>query len=147
MNGVARPPPCHTCSPGGDSVQACDPGERWPGLYEVPMWRLDQLYSGPQPYTMDYGYSYECECMEDTHSVFDILRANFDASYGGGGSGSASNGSSSGTRAPFPLFIHSPWLGEQDNLEQLEDFIGEWVGWIGGVRGCLGPFGEGSSLA
>ena len=85
--------------------------------------------------------------MEDTHSVFDILRANFDASYGGGGSGSAINGSSSGTRAPFPLFIHSPWLGQQDNLEQLEDFIGKWVGWIGGVRGCRASAGGGFSSA
>ena len=44
-------------------------------------------------------------------SVFDILKANFDAAY-------------SGNRAPFPIFIHSPWLREGDRLGELKKFVG-----------------------
>lgn len=43
-------------------------------------------------------------------SAFDVLKANFDASY-------------AGNRAPFPLFTHSPYL--EDNMGDLQRFIGE----------------------
>jgi hypothetical protein len=41
--------------------------------------------------------------------VFDILKANFDAAYGG-------------NRAPLPIFIHSPWLRGGNHLEDLQRF-------------------------
>lgn len=33
------------------------------GLWEVPVWRLDNKTAGAKPYAMDYGYSYETEAM------------------------------------------------------------------------------------
>lgn len=47
-----------------------------------------------------------------TVPTFDILKANFDAAYGG-------------NRAPFPIFIHTPWLQSKDHTPGLQRFIGE----------------------
>lgn len=41
--------------------------------------------------------------------MFNILKANFDAGYGG-------------NRAPFPIFVHSPFL--KSNLDSVTRFVG-----------------------
>lgn len=53
----------------------------------------------------------QCECMNDTASIFDNLKAQFLTSY-------------NGNRAPFPIFVHIYWLKAADNLEQLQRFMG-----------------------
>ena len=84
--------------------QQCQPSERWPGLFEVPVWDLTaQNMSDPQ--TMDYGD-------DGVNPVYDILRANFDATYGG-------------NRAPLPIFIHTPWLSL--HVADVQRFVGGWV--------------------
>lgn len=93
-----------------DMTQGCSANESFPGLWEVPVWRLSNETAGKLPYAMDVGYSYDCECQNDTFAVYDILKANFDEAY-------------AGNRAPFPIFIHIYWLKEGDNQEQLKRFI------------------------
>ncbi|KAI7842639.1 hypothetical protein COHA_003743 [Chlorella ohadii] len=96
-----------------ETVQVCGKNESWPGLWEVPTWRLTNETAGERPYAMDPGFVYECGtdgCMNDTSSVFDILKDNFDRSY-------------AGNRAPMPVFIHIYWLQAEDNTQQLKDFI------------------------
>ncbi|KAL4439995.1 hypothetical protein ABPG75_002996 [Micractinium tetrahymenae] len=77
--------------------QHCDKGESYPGLWQVPLWQLD----APGTSWMDYGKGTD-------ESAFDILKRNFDATY-------------AGNRAPFPIFVHSPYL--QDNLGDVQRFI------------------------
>ncbi|KAL4451906.1 hypothetical protein ABPG75_007568 [Micractinium tetrahymenae] len=94
----------------GNPVNCSIANESFPGLWEVPVWRLSNETAGKLPYAMDPGYSYDCECHNDTYSVYDILKANFDEAY-------------AGNRAPFPIFIHIYWLKEGDSQEQLKRFI------------------------
>ncbi|EFN52368.1 hypothetical protein CHLNCDRAFT_138797 [Chlorella variabilis] len=83
-----------------NSIQKCDEDEYWPGLWQVPVWDLSALGG---PYTMDYGD-------DGDHSVFDILKENFDAAY-------------NGNRAPFPIFIHTPWLKDhKGDVQQFADY-------------------------
>lgn len=48
-------------------------------------------------------------CRGSSERAFDILKRNFDATY-------------AGNRAPFPIFVHSPYLS--DNLGDVQRFIG-----------------------
>lgn len=66
-------------------------------------------------YSMDYG--------DSDHPALEVLRANFDAAYGG-------------NRAPMPVFIHTPWL--QANERAAADFVGEPRGVLVGVQGATG---------
>ncbi|EFN55781.1 hypothetical protein CHLNCDRAFT_145232 [Chlorella variabilis] len=92
--------------------QNCTGTEKWPGLYEVPVWRYENTtgFLCDLPYAMDPGFNYDCNCMNDTHSTYDIIKSQFDAAY-------------NGNRAPFPVFIHIYWLQAQDNTKELERFI------------------------
>ena len=73
------------------------------------MWQLTELGG---PYAMDPLITdYSTLAPDETHRVFDVLKANFDAAYGG-------------NRTPFPLYIHSYWLLAGDNFLELETFIG-----------------------
>jgi hypothetical protein len=66
-------------------IQTCSTSERWPGLYEIPVWNL---WLNKTPYSMDYGTG---------SNAYALLKANFDAAY-------------AGNRAPLPIFIHEQWL-------------------------------------
>ncbi|PSC74020.1 polysaccharide deacetylase [Micractinium conductrix] len=68
-------------------AQNCTTTERYPGLFEVPVWDLDAIGD----YAMDYGSA--------SQPAFDVLKANFDAAY-------------AGNRAPFPIFVHTPWFSK-----------------------------------
>ncbi|KAL4424580.1 hypothetical protein ABPG77_009164 [Micractinium sp. CCAP 211/92] len=74
-----------------DGVQPCTPGESYPGLFEVPVWWLQAL---GHEYHMNYGD-------DGAVDVFTFLKDAFDSSY-------------NGNRAPFPLFVHTPWIEEFD---------------------------------
>ena len=64
------------------------------------------------------------ECSDGDHSVFDILKENFDAAY-------------NGNRAPFPIFIHTPWL--KDHKGDVQQFAGGLGGRLGPSRWALDP--------
>ncbi|KAL4421300.1 hypothetical protein ABPG75_010591 [Micractinium tetrahymenae] len=74
-----------------NGTQACDSSESYPGLFEVPVWFLD---AQGHEYHMNYGE-------DGAVDVFTFLKEAFDASY-------------NGNRAPFPLFVHTPWIEEFD---------------------------------
>ena len=38
-----------------DTVQVCGKNESWPGLWQVPTWRLTNETAGERPYAMDPG--------------------------------------------------------------------------------------------
>lgn len=77
-------------------AQTCDDSESYPGLYEVPLWDL----TADGTYTMDPGKG----------NAYDVLVANFDEAY-------------KGNRAPFPVFIHTPWLEKnRDDMEKFADY-------------------------
>ncbi|KAL4421045.1 hypothetical protein ABPG77_007520 [Micractinium sp. CCAP 211/92] len=84
-------------------TEQCSTSERWPGMWEVPVWWLtkDGTENGT-PYSMDYG---------DNTDAYSLLKANFDAAY-------------SGNRAPLPIFIHTPWLTSGTNLAGVKKFVG-----------------------
>ncbi|KAL4422676.1 hypothetical protein ABPG75_008873 [Micractinium tetrahymenae] len=75
-------------------AQKCEDNESYTGLYEVPLWDL----TAHGTYTMDPGKG----------NAYDVLVANFDEAY-------------SGNRAPFPVFIHTPWL--EKNRDDMEKFV------------------------
>lgn len=100
------------CTSDDKYTQICSEEERWPGLWEVPVWQQNELDG---PYPMDPGFSYECMCHISNHSALDILKANFDAAY-------------SGNRAPFNVYVHPFWLknkpdGFDPSLQQLQQFV------------------------
>ncbi|EFN52751.1 hypothetical protein CHLNCDRAFT_138342 [Chlorella variabilis] len=78
--------------------QKCSRTERYPGMWQVPLWELTAAGN----YWMDYGRD------GANGDVFNILKANFDAGYGG-------------NRAPFPIFVHSPFL--KSNLDSVTRFV------------------------
>lgn len=80
------------------STQECSSSESWPGMWQVPVWWLTKDGGSGTPYSMDYG---------DGDNAYEILKANFDAAY-------------NGNRAPLPIFIHTPWLG--DNVNDVKKF-------------------------
>lgn len=79
--------------------QTCNATERYPGMFEVPLWPL----AAKGLYSMDCG-------ADGLFSVFDILKANFDAAY-------------SGNRAPLPTYIHTPWLSTA-HVADMQRFAG-----------------------
>jgi LysM repeat protein/peptidoglycan/xylan/chitin deacetylase (PgdA/CDA1 family) len=89
-NGIGQL--CNWTYPDGQ----CFSTERYPGMWEVPMWDLpftnDPAKTEESAYTMDYGAGFGGD-------VFTTLSTNFDAAY-------------NGNRAPFPLFVHAPWFGK-----------------------------------
>jgi hypothetical protein len=70
----------------------CTPEERYPGLWEVPVWVLQGANYPDPAYAMDY-----CDGTSGACSTLDLLTSNFQATY-------------TTSKAPFPVFIHSPWL-------------------------------------
>lgn len=83
-------------------TEECSTSERWPSMWQVPVWWLTQDGSEDgEPYSMDYG---------DGSDAYDLLKANFDAAY-------------KGNRAPLPIFIHTPWLTSGDNLSGVKKFV------------------------
>jgi hypothetical protein len=74
----------------------CTTSERYAGMWEVPLWVL----AAKGLYSMDYG--------DASNSVYDVLKANFDAAY-------------NGNRAPMPIFIHTPWL-TTDHIADVKKF-------------------------
>ncbi|EFN58774.1 hypothetical protein CHLNCDRAFT_140524 [Chlorella variabilis] len=99
------------CASDDTYTQLCSTAESWPGLWEVPVWKLSELGG---PYPMDPGFSYPSMSQASEHSAFDILKANFDAAY-------------AGNRAPLNVYVHPFWLRAESeehgpNLEQLQKF-------------------------
>ncbi|EFN52371.1 hypothetical protein CHLNCDRAFT_138801 [Chlorella variabilis] len=78
-------------------AQTCNSEERYPGMWEVPLY----IMSGKGVYTMDYG-------SDNRHSLYDILMTNFEETY-------------YGNRAPFPIYIHTPWFND-DRIADLQKF-------------------------
>ena len=96
-NGIAQD--C-TYTPAGQ----CEVTEKYPGMWEVPLW---PLLHGPvdtdnNAYSMDPGPGFGGD-------VLTTLKTNFDQAY-------------AGNRAPFPLFLHSPWFTDE-NVKATRDFI------------------------
>ncbi|PRW05840.1 hypothetical protein C2E21_9462 [Chlorella sorokiniana] len=81
------------------TTQNCTTSERYAGMWEVPLWVL----AAKGLYSMDYG--------DASNSVYDVLKANFDAAY-------------NGNRAPMPIFIHTPWL-TTDHIADVKKFAGK----------------------
>ncbi|KAL4422673.1 hypothetical protein ABPG75_008870 [Micractinium tetrahymenae] len=81
-------------------AQICDSeNEKYPGLWEVPLWTL---YGSGKEYTMDPDD-------DDRGSLFDILKENFDEIY-------------NGNRAPMPIYIHTPWFND-DKVADMRKFV------------------------
>lgn len=72
------------------------------------------ILSAKGTYTMDVG-------ADNKFPLYDILMANFRAGY-------------DGNRAPFPIYIHSPWFGSADRQRDMKKFRGELrgIGWLAG---------------
>lgn len=89
-----------------DSVyRPCDPDEGYPGLWEVPVWTL--MYKGSR-YAMDPGK--DSQGNGGAHPAYEVLKSNFDAVY-------------TGNRAPFPIYVHSPWFEKSDSVSGTREFI------------------------
>ncbi|PRW59662.1 polysaccharide deacetylase [Chlorella sorokiniana] len=89
------------------SFQGCSSQEHWPGMFNVPVWQIMQQDSRGNTkgvWSMDYA---EGRSADD---VFNILKQNFDAAY-------------NGNRAPIPIFIHTPWLANRDQLKGVMRFV------------------------
>lgn len=87
----------------------CTPTERYPGLWEVPVWVL-QTNTYPNPaYAMD-----PCDGLSSTPcNTFDLFQSNFELAY-------------NGNRAPVPIYIHSPWLSNITQFQWTQQII-QWV--------------------
>ncbi|KAI7840372.1 hypothetical protein COHA_005916 [Chlorella ohadii] len=86
-------------------TQKCDKEERWPGLWEVPMWVLQAL---GLEFTMDVGYY-------GGRGVYEPLMAAFEETY-------------NGNRSPLPIFLHTTWVEKNpDRVNELERFAGKWL--------------------
>lgn len=79
-------------------TQVCSVDESYPGMFEVPVW---QLIDKDTPYSMDYAG-------DGVLDVYKLLIDSFDAAY-------------NGNRAPFPIFVHTPWL--EANKKDLKRFL------------------------
>ncbi|KAI8105369.1 hypothetical protein M9435_000535 [Picochlorum sp. BPE23] len=71
--------------------------ERYPGIWEVPLWEL-QNAAGDHLFSMD-----------PEGDVFSIFKENFDMNY-------------LNNRAPFGIFLHAPWFTDK-NTEALNQFM------------------------
>ncbi|PRW55946.1 polysaccharide deacetylase [Chlorella sorokiniana] len=91
----------------GEHQQTCDAAEQLPGLWQVPIWQLTELGG---PFRMDPGFKYIGMTQAPNASAFEILQANFLATY-------------NGNRAPMPVFVHSFFLREGGNQRDVERFL------------------------
>lgn len=82
----------------------CSEGERYPGLWELPLWPLlkDDVDKENNAYSMDPGPGFGGD-------VYQTLVTNFDQAY-------------TGNRAPVPLFTHAPWFTDE-NIAATRKFI------------------------
>ncbi|KAL4514928.1 hypothetical protein Ndes2526A_g03722 [Nannochloris sp. 'desiccata'] len=85
-NGI--PQYCNWTFPEGQCTQT----EKYPGLWEVPMWNLpyDTVNTHLKAYTMDPDKGFGGDLLT-------TFKTNFDQAY-------------NGNRAPFPIFVHAPWF-------------------------------------
>jgi LysM repeat protein len=85
-NGIVQD--CNWTLPSGQ----CTQNERYPGMWEVPMWDLPNATVTPQinAYTMDPDRGFGGDLLT-------TLKTNFDQAY-------------NGNRAPFPIYVHAPWF-------------------------------------
>jgi LysM repeat protein/peptidoglycan/xylan/chitin deacetylase (PgdA/CDA1 family) len=85
-NGI--PQDCNWTYPSGQCTQT----EKYPGMWEVPMYDLPNSTVTPQinAYTMDPAGGFGGDLVT-------LFKTNFDQAY-------------NGNRAPFPIFVHAPWL-------------------------------------
>ena len=74
------------------SGDECDPGEHFDGLWEVPVWVLQDNNYPVAAYAMDPCTGENGPCTTST-----LLESYFQMAY-------------NGNKAPVPLYIHSPWL-------------------------------------
>ena len=91
----------------------CTEKERYPGLWEIPVWNIQTDNYPENAYALDV-------CATDIPAakkknappcdIFGLLKENFDKAY-------------TGNRAPVPLFFHSPWLSEPSTMKALQKFI------------------------
>ncbi|PSC71479.1 polysaccharide deacetylase [Micractinium conductrix] len=93
--------------PYGTHRQSCKRHERWPGLWQVPIWRMGQAGG---PFHMDPGFNYSCMCNAGKPSPYEVLKRHFDAAY-------------AGNRAPMPVYVHPFWLRAGDNVKELRRFV------------------------
>lgn len=89
------PQVCDATGPDG----SCTQDERYPGLWEVPLWVLQTSNYPMDAYAMDPG-----------GDVFQLLKINFDAAY-------------KGNRAPIPIYMHKPWMVEDSNQKYVQEFM------------------------
>lgn len=82
----------------------CLPTERYPGLWEIPLWDLPSAYTNinQNSYTMNPGNGYGGD-------LYTTLSTDFDMSY-------------NGNRAPFPIYVHTPWFNANTS-SSLQKFI------------------------
>jgi len=97
-NGI--PQYCNWTYPEGQ----CTKTEKYPGLWEVPMWDLPNDTVKPQvnAYTMDPEGGFGGDLLT-------TFKTNFDQAY-------------SGNRAPFPIFVHAPWF-TPERIAMTNEFI------------------------
>eukprot|EP00887_Chlorella_sp_A99_P001512 scaffold8.g1512.t1 len=88
------------CNYTGVDVGYCLPSERYPGIWEVPMWNL---YADGDvdaaAFSMDYLNDANGTAVT-ADGLYAFLQKNFDAAY-------------NGNRAPLPLYLHSTYLNDQ----------------------------------
>ena len=86
------------------SAGICTPDEKYPGLWELPLWPLlkDDVDKLDNAYSMDPGPGFGGD-------VYQTLVTNFDAAY-------------AGNRAPVPLFTHATWFTDE-NIAATRKFI------------------------
>ncbi len=85
----------------------CLDTERYQGLWEVPVWVVQTDEYPINAYALDPcdGENSRAKCDPN-----ELLKGMFDKAY-------------NGNKAPVPLFVHSPWLSEQKNMNDVRSFI------------------------
>lgn len=84
--------------------QVCNPSEKYPGLWQVPIW--DLVYDG-QVFTMDPGVASPGN--GKARNSYDVLKSAFDDAY-------------SGNRAPVPIYVHAAWF-TPTTIKETQQFI------------------------
>ncbi|PSC74206.1 left border a [Micractinium conductrix] len=91
------------CAWAGSADVSCSETERYPGVWEVPLWILpDEAGTSAAGFSMD-------PTAATPDALFGLLKKSFDAAY-------------DGNRAPFPLFVHAPWF-TFDNTKAAIQFV------------------------
>lgn len=83
----------------------CNDDEKYKGLWEVPVWNIQTDFYPDNAFALD-----PCDMSKLPCDVYGLLKSNFELAY-------------SGNRAPVPLYIHSPWLEQPDNMKDVQKFI------------------------